>query len=222
MHAIVSMNDILEISQSVKLDDPSDLKRRMIGILFLKPDSNLIAEEILKCGEYFHVRSGKEIDFFLSGYGVEYPEDPDNIFNIKVGDRGWVFSPVKFVSCIKEFHGKTSWRYSGETDLLLLDVIVDNDKGIAQFDFDNVISCNLDKLIRCGAIDSIHAFFEEIIKFVEAEKSEFPTMSFSDLMGLKKGKDGLIAFIRRMVPGDSVRDVEKILEFRTRSIESAT
>ncbi len=131
-----------------------------------------------------------------------------------------MFSPLKFVFCIKEFHRRTAWRYSGETDLLLLDIVASNENSNASFDFDNVICCNLDKLIRVGAIDSIHSFFEKIVNFVESERRELPTTTFSDLMGYQKGKDGLITFIKDMSPGEVGKDIESILQFRTRSIKT--
>ena len=94
----------------------------MVGLLFLKPNSQLVAEEILKNGQYFHVRSRKAIDFFLPGYGPKDPNSPEKIYDIDL-DYGFVFSMTAFVSCIKSIQSEASWKYSGETDLVLIVVV---------------------------------------------------------------------------------------------------
>ncbi len=50
MHPIISIDKILEITQG-SVDVYHGVFRRMVGILFLKPHSKLIADEIIECGE---------------------------------------------------------------------------------------------------------------------------------------------------------------------------
>ncbi len=215
MYGIVSIDEILNITAS-KIR--ADIHRRMIGLLFLKPGAELVSKEILDNGEYFHVRTGKEIDFFLPGYGPKEYGNDDAVFDLDLGDTGFVMRMSEFVNCIKLLQADSSWKYSGETDLLLLDVVL-SDSVHPKFDTNNVICCNLDSLIRNKGIESIHGFLELIVQFVESGCHEFPTHKFSDLMGIQKGKDGFVNYLKSALPSGVANDIQNAVSFRTVSIE---
>ncbi len=220
MFGIVNFDEVIAITVNKCKNYSPDRERRMVGLLFLKPTSKLVAAEILASGEYFHARTGKEIDFFLPGYGPRDWESDDKVFDINIGETGFVLRMADFVSCIKSLQQDSTWKYSGETDLLLLDVIVKNGALPPAFDTENVICCNLDSLIENGAITSIHGFLEIIIQYIESGKHDAPTRTFSDLMGLKRGRDGFINYLSKSLPGDVGQEIQNTVSFRTRSIQA--
>lgn len=220
MYGIVNFDEVLEITAKNCRNHSPDSKKRMVGLLFLKPNSKLVAAEILASGEYFHVRTGKEIDFFLPGYGPKDWQNDDKVFDLDIGETGFVLRMADFVKCIKYLQKNSTWKYSGETDLLLLDVIVKNGTLSPAFDTENVICCNLDSLIENGAITSIHGFLEIIVQYIESGKHDAPTRTFSDLMGLKKGQDGFINYLSKAIPGDIAQEIKNTVSFRTKSIQA--
>ena len=132
---------------------------RMAGVLFTRPNSQLGKLEILPNRDYWHIRSGENIDFFWPGYTTR-----------------WEFDPKLFNEFVREFEAKTRWKYSGGSDLILLNVHFDpnsisEDKpcGRCRLDFNSAVLCQLDRMIRDEAILSVETFFQDIFKFAEQQ-----------------------------------------------------
>jgi len=113
MFGVLSYEEMLDI-QTSRFFIPDEKGRkslvRMIGILFVRPESNLGAKEIVPNLDYFHVRSGKHIDFFCAGYG---PDDPREKSQVKVSDVGWKFYPNKFIAICEEVETRTTGDTAG-------------------------------------------------------------------------------------------------------------
>ena len=219
MYGVIDLKSILEISYFNASYFNTDTKRRMIGILFAKPNAKLVSKEILKNLDYFHVRSGKFIDFFFPGYG---PKDPDNKFakyDIEQGKSGWQFNMYCFVKSIEAMESITNWEYSGETDLILTDITINKKEHKAEINFDITINCLLDEFKRIGAIDTIHTFFENIFKFTKDKNKDNPTYSFSDFMGIKRGQEGILRFFQSLLPKELASAIVKTAVFRVRNLK---
>lgn len=139
---------------------------RLIGILFAPPKTEIGDTEILRGLDYFHYRSGNNIDFFCVGYvGENHPAAKS--LDIEVGGRTWWFSNKIFNDTRRQFEKEISWRYSGEADLILAVAEFDPAKGDVKLNFTNCIVFDLDKMKRDNAILSVRRLFEELFRFSE-------------------------------------------------------
>ena len=145
-----------EISENVEkygiLDD-------RIGILITRPDLPT-GKYILDSLEYFHFRTGKSLNFYLPGYGAYWPnsEYPDGKVVTIIDGVNWSFSNQMFAQFISELETHSKWSYSGESELLLIELI----NGILSYK--NIMVFHLDNMIRDNVIKSIYSFFEQLFR----------------------------------------------------------
>jgi hypothetical protein len=192
----VSSNAMIEINSKIK-------KHRIIGVLFCNPNTSFCKNEILGSLNYFHHRSKEKINFFCCGYGAYWPEghynDQRNV--VEIAGTTWSYSDQAFVNVIEGFESKTKWKYSGENELLLLDVSPAlNDNEI--FKINSAIVCNLESMKRDGAFTSVQAFFENIISYAGSNECA-SLFAFSDHKGIdiakKTIKDGILSFLPKLL-----------------------
>jgi len=144
----------------------------IVGVLFANPRKTLVKQEILENLEYANKRSGAYIDFYFAGYSKyrTYDEE-ENTINAPNGNK-WYFSPKMYNDFINQFEACSSWKYSGETELLLLEY------RNGTLCFDKVIRLWIDKLVRDENIYSVSNLFETIYR-VARDKTEIDEFSFS-------------------------------------------
>lgn len=153
------------LTYQIMLEDISDNIKKYgilndtIGILVTRPDLPS-GKSILNSLEYFHFRTGKTLNFYLAGYGAYWPnsEYPDGKIVSVIDGVNWSFSNQKFVQFISELEKYSKWSYSGESELLLIEL----KNGILSYK--NVMLFHLDNMIRDNVIQSIHLFFELLFR----------------------------------------------------------
>lgn len=175
---------------------------KLAGILFCTPTSKLGKDEILPNLDYFHHRSAQFVDFFCVGYSRVRPHT-ERVNTSQpvatVNGKAWNFSSSDFNQCRARVEAESKWRYSGETDLLL--VVARKPKNdIAYLDFSCAIACNLEEMARDGAISSARAFFEKIFRFGEQYGGIDPVSKLSDQFGLAAGGTLLQESILTLLP----------------------
>ena len=152
------------------------IEQDTIGILLTRPTSKA-GKDIVETLPYYHHRSGKSINFYLHGYGAYwYDVYPDKENVTMIGDVQWSFSNQKYVEFIEALEEHSKWKYSGESELLLIEYT--NGK----LDYSNVLRFHLDEMLRDEAIPSINVFFENIFRYASQQKS---LTQLSDITGLK-------------------------------------
>lgn len=99
-------------------------EKSFVGVLFANPYVPYVKNEILPSLEYFHHRSGGNFDFYCCGYGAYWPENQysDQMVVTSIEGVDWLFSQQAFAQVVNSFEERTKWRYSGETELLLLNI----------------------------------------------------------------------------------------------------
>jgi hypothetical protein len=175
----------------------------MVGLLFAPPSASLAKREVLPSLEYFHCRAGKQIDFFCAGYtqGFEGNTDAIGCSDYKAaGLEGWVFSNQRFVQLCREISEASTWKYSGETELVLTNAKYDPEGRTAVLDFSTAILFRLDQMKHDKAIASVREFFEKIFQFAESTNASDPTWTFSDKQGLKQGRSAFMRFLLSLLP----------------------
>lgn len=136
-----------------------------IGILITRPES-AVGIDIMSDLNYYHHFSGESINFFLPGYGAYwYGTYPDGKVVTKIDGVEWSFSDRMFVEFIKDLEAHSSWQYSGESELLL----VEYTNGVLLFD--KILQFHLDNMLRDHIITSIGAFFQKLFRESKGDKS---------------------------------------------------
>jgi hypothetical protein len=157
---------------------------RIAGLLFARPQSPLGKEQIVPNLDYYHHRSGPNVHFFCAGYGA-YWQPSDYKGKIAVGrinGADWYFSEAEFDCLRREIEAKTSWQYSGATDLLLLNV-VKNQSGVVELDFSSTRNYPIDKLKSDGSLTTVEMFFETVFRFAEGYSGNDAVADFNKSPG---------------------------------------
>lgn len=166
----ITYDYMLENIQEYKIEQDT------IGILLTRPTSKA-GKDIVETLPYYHHRSGRSINFYLPGYGAywhgAYPDEK----NVIVLDGiQWSFSNQKYVEFIEALEGHSRWKYSGESELLLIEY------ANGKLDYSNVLKFHLDAMLRDDATPSINVFFESIFRYASRRKN---LTQISDITGLK-------------------------------------
>ena len=151
-----------------------------IGILITRPDL-ITGRNILNSLEYFHFRTGKTVNFYLPGYGAYWTQDeyPDGKEVTTIDNVKWSFSNKMFAKFIHDLEEFTKWKYSGESELLLVEL----KNGILSYE--KVMQFYLDNMLRDNTISSVHQFFEELFRICQEKDS---INQISNVMMLNKAK----------------------------------
>lgn len=192
---------------------------KLIGILFAHPHAPLAKAEIINHLDLFHHRSGDAVDFFCVGYGAywsdEYMPDPKTVATIDGVE--WLFSTKAFSNVIDEVEKKTTWRFSGETEILLLSAKKDaNDE--VRFDFGSAIVCNLEAMHKDQAFTSVRSFFEGIFRFAKQNSCADPAWALSDTSGQKVASEALKDSVLSLLPKKLRDSYKKAEHYAIRSI----
>lgn len=147
-----------------------------IGILLTRPTSRA-GKDIVETLPYYHHRSGRSINFYLPGYGAYwygvYPDEKDVAI---IDSTQWSFSNQKYVEFIEALEKHSKWKYSGESELLLIEYA--NDK----LDYSRVLRFHLDAMMRDGAIPSVNVLFENLFRYASRQRT---LTEISDITSLK-------------------------------------
>lgn len=135
----------------------------MIGILITRPQLP-VGKQIMNDLSYYHFRTGNSINFYLPGY-CAYCEYPDSETVTVVAGEKWCFSDKMFVSFIEDLEKNTKWKYSGESELLLVEW------RNGRICFQNTMQFYLDKMIRDKVIDAVNQFFENLFRMTKDASS---------------------------------------------------
>jgi hypothetical protein len=193
---------------------------KLVGILFCMPTTKIGKEEIVPHLDYFHHRSRTAVDFFCPGYvrRQDIESEAASKPSIPVGEDTWCFDVAEYDRLRSELERMTSWQYSGETDLLLLEV--HGNQTSIRLEFSMTIACNLEQMLKDEAFTSVRAFIEQLVRFGEKRKSPDIAWSLSDHLGLRTGAKQLVEAILGLLPNAArslyksskhfvVRDVSK-------------
>jgi hypothetical protein len=191
---------------------------RMVGFLFAPPEARLAREEVIPGLGYFHYRSGDNIDFFCAGYRRYGPDPKHGESPVTDDDPPWLFNLRLYDQFRRQIQQLSTWRYSGEADLLLMNARFDEGGGNVSLDFTSAIACDLDRMIKDGAIQSVRRFFEDIFKFAETAQVADPTWGFSDEQGLRTAGSALKRVVLSLLPRQIGDDYRRAEHFAIRDI----
>lgn len=148
-----------------------------VGILFTRPDLDT-GKKILNSLEYYHHLTGKSVNFYLPGYGAYwYGAYPDGKVVTEIDGVQWSFSNKEFVKFVEDIEKNSKWGYSGESELLLVNI----ERGVPSYEV--ILQFHLDSMLRDNVIYSIPAFFQELSRLFKNKQS---LIEISDSLGADK------------------------------------
>lgn len=205
-----SSKAVADVNEKIK-------NKSLVAVLFCNPNSQFCKHEILESLSYFHHRSKEHIDIFCCGYGAYWPEDkyPDLKTVTRIDGVDWSYSDSSFVAALEEFESKTKWRYSGENELLLLDVSPSGDPD--ELNINSALVCNLEKMKKDGAFSSVRALLESIIRY-SANNGEGGAWGFSDQKGVEFSSSFLKDAILGLLPKPLQSSYRKAENYAVRQI----
>lgn len=192
-------------------------KHTLVAVLFCNPNTEFCKKEILDYLNYLHHRSGKYINIYCCGYGAYWPTSkyPDLKQITEIDGVQWYYSDNAFVSVVNEFERNTKWQYSGENELLLLDIIPSDDEN--KLNINDAIVCNLEKMKKDEAFSSARSLFENLIRHCSSHET-VDAFSFSDTEGLNIAKEFLKTTFLKLLPKDLQAAYNKAESFAVKTI----
>jgi hypothetical protein len=214
MSPFIDYSQLLErIGRSFADDQASSKSVRMIGSAFARPNSPFAKSNLIPQLPDFHSLSGKHINFYFAGFEFYHPT-LGGMIEVNV-DSGlpWTYSPRDFSKCKVELEEMTRWKYSGGSDLLLINATYNAERRTTVIDFSTAVVCQLEKMVGDGAISSVETFFQSIFNFAETSDGIDPAWGFSDKQGLKLTKNILSRVLLSFLPKNIGDDVSKLAHF---------
>ncbi|EGR1126280.1 hypothetical protein EFU41_18510 [Vibrio cholerae] len=199
---VTVLDSVDPVSSKLMVEINSKTKRHsLVAVLFCNPSTPFAKDEIIPSLNYFHKRSKQYINIFCCGFGAfgrtsDYPDMQQVGF---VDGNEWFYSDEAFVTVVEEFEERTKWQYSGENELLLLDIVKNND--IEDLTIQNAIVCNLEQMHRDKAFTSVRSLIEKLIVYAKSDEAA-NAWKFSDKQGLNVAKGVLKDAILNLLPND--------------------
>jgi len=192
---VESMQELLANGLRRCKDHPEKSRRALVrfpvGIFFARGDregeGKNIASQLVSSFQYWNEESRDSFDFIYAGWRPVENDKPK-------------FSLDDFMLFKNEFETFSTWKYSGETDLVILNFAVVPSELRGHFECEEVICLPIEKMLRKKMIDSVDGFAQQLFTYahlVAAQVTDSPARALSDAMGLAEGRaaiwDALLA-----------------------------
>ena len=152
MFAASTYEEIEKIERQVE-------NHEIVVFLFVKSSET----EIIKEFEYIHYNSDGYCSIYAIGYTDDFDKSQDPTYHRvnALFENEWYYSVKAFVDFKNMLEKRIKWRYSGETDLLILQ---NNPGKRNSLNFRNYVAIDIKKGIREGYIDSFQCFMESLVR----------------------------------------------------------
>jgi hypothetical protein len=159
---------------------------RPVALLFGLPSCSVMKDELLPNVTYYDLRSGNNIEVFYMGF-----------LETRRGIHTDSFDFHSFADAIRTSEEGTRWRYSGTTELLLLNSYYC--RWGVHLDFTNVFVIRLEEAIKSGLIKSATALLEEIMRRSRECLDETIVAKVSDAVFMKNAGRSLGVWIASLL-----------------------
>jgi hypothetical protein len=188
------------VTQNLMAEMNAKLKRHtLVAVLFCNPGTQFCKDEILNSLNYFHKRSKNYIHIFCCGFGA-YKKSTgfDDIQQVvDIDGEPWFYSDAALVDVVESFEAKTNWKYSGENELLILDIIPCDEP--SEVTINNAIVCSLEQMKTDKAFTSVRSLIENLIRFAASDECA-DAWEFSDRQGISAAKSSLKDGVLSLLP----------------------
>jgi len=156
----------------------------MCCILFAPLFSKVAEEGLIPRLGYLNNRTKKTIDFYCAGYGGywqkefpgrrDYVADMEPIGTVRYEDTNeipWAFSQKFFSDFADELETATTWHYSGETEVIVLNALLS---------FEDCLILDIDSMVKDEAIGRTSELFESLIQYSRSNAGRASAYQYSD------------------------------------------
>jgi hypothetical protein len=197
------------VRKRIKKSDPptaAQVLRFPVALIFTRDrgaaGTASIRDEIASSFEFWSRDSGEHFDMFFPGW---YFHNGKLRFNLN-----------RFEEYRKEIERVSSWKYSGETDLLILNFDYTLQTGKAQFAFDEVIILPVEDMIREKRIGSFAVLLSYIHNAARKSRNRgkhSKVWEMSDGIGFLRGRQSLWEALKTFVLKDFAQVYDKVRPF---------
>lgn len=160
MFAVGTYEEIEENEKKVE-------NQEIVIFLFVKPNTDM-GNQVVKEFEYIHYNTDK----YCSVYAIGYSNNPEKLKDSSkaittVDGTEWLYIAKDFVDFKNKLENRIRWKYSGETEVMILQNNINKTSNV--LNFQNYVAINIEKGIREGYIESFQTFMESVMR--EAKSS---------------------------------------------------
>jgi len=189
----------------------------LAAVIFANARKNFSQEHILPLVSYWNYRSRDFVTFFFVGYVGD--EKADDSGFVTVSDPQHSFHEKTFVETIEEFEKASSWKYRGDTPLILCRGYLRYNKKTgdpkAFLDLSSVLEFELERALNENAIQSVDSFFEAVIRAAKETPGHDVHWRLSDQLGARALGEALKDAVGSKLPGVK-RIIDAIRFFRVK------
>ena len=204
---------MLSAAQRIHKQPPPDNctnARFPVALLFVRGDRGgdgaKLAEQAVASFEYWDKDSDDSMDIVMSG---------------------WSRSGDEFIKFRKLIENNSTWKYSGETDILLLnfEFTFSTSEVYGCFNYDEVIVLPVEAMLRDKQIGSIDGFVAELIAASchvsqsARYSGESPIWELSDHAGMLKTKKATWGAIKKLILKDYAEKFSAVEHFAVRDLQ---
>lgn len=171
------------IYQDIIEKERSKEDKRLIVLFFARPSNSRILKEF----EYLHYSSGKFCTIYNIGYAKNIREV--HLVNrmhyhyektyVRIDGEDWYFSARAFNEFKELLQRKTSWGYSGEVEMIVLQ---SNPKNEDPLDFNGAVAVKISKCLYEGYMISFISFMETFLSLPEIRMSNQDNLCIADIV----------------------------------------
>lgn len=189
---------------------------RLAAIVFANGSKGFVRSEIVPLVEYWNYRSKDYVTFFFVGYvGDDSAEDSEFV---RASLHPDAFDEKSFVEAIESFEQESTWKYRGDTPLILCRAFLRYHKTTGEpkafLDLSSIIEFELEHALREKAIHSVDSFFELVILVAKETPGGSLEWKLSDKLGARALGDALVEAILGKLPRGTKHLVDAIRFFR--------
>lgn len=182
---------------------------RPVALFYGRPTCRVMKDVILPDIRYYHFRSKNDVECFCMGY-VPFTGE---FHAITSDSTNSMFQAEAFSAALDELQEHSAWRYSGQTELVLLNAYRAPETDSARLDFTTVISFCFEKAEKEGAIQSAAEFLETLFNYAFNYEGTNFTYDFSDHLGLRQAASSLKQVWFNLFPAALTQGFQKALNF---------
>lgn len=155
MFAASTYDEIIEYERLIE-------NQEIVVLLFVRP-TNQDAIDIIREFEYIHYNSSKYCSIYAVGYSNDFQKRSDTHYKkiCEILNSDWYFSSKAFVEFKDNLEKRIKWKYSGETEILVLQ---NNPDKYDPLNFINYVAIDVNKGLKEGYIDSFQRFMESLVR----------------------------------------------------------
>lgn len=139
-----------------------------------------------------------------------------HVICIGIGSDNSQAAAARAAKSIGWLESKSVWRYSGDTDLVLMNArVVERE---VQLQGNRVVALTVERALEDGAIKSLPNFVERMVKFTETSVRPDPVGTFSDRMAMDLAGSGLKSVLLAGLPKSLRKPARSAFHFYVREL----